>query len=140
MVTRSDSSVGRRRFQFAVRNRARLLLCLLQTVYEASKKTWMAKSKPEDADGSEIATDGRVMEMLSEHTLEGWFEGYVLTGRHGFLSSYEAFVHIIDSMFNQHAKWLEKSKLELRWRAPISSINLLITSLVWRPDPNWCTA
>jgi len=111
----------------------------LQLLYEASKKTWMEKILPEDADGTEIAADGRVMEMLSEHTLEGWFEGYVLTGRHGFLSSYEAFVHIIDSMFNQHAKWLEKSKLELRWRAPISSINLLITSLVWRQDHNGFT-
>ncbi len=111
----------------------------LQLLYEASKKTWMAKVLPEDSDGTEIAADGRVMEMLSEHTLEGWFEGYVLTGRHGFLSSYEAFVHIIDSMFNQHAKWLEKSKLELRWRAPISSINLLITSLVWRQDHNGFT-
>jgi len=80
-----------------------------------------------------------VMEILSEHTLEGWFEGYVLTGRHGFFSTYESFVHIIDSMFNQHAKWLEKSKLELRWRAPISSINLLITSLVWRQDHNGFT-
>ena len=111
----------------------------LQLLYEASKKTWMEKILPEDSDGTEIAADGRVMEMLSEHTLEGWFEGYVLTGRHGFLSSYEAFVHIIDSMFNQHAKWLEKSKLELRWRAPISSINLLITSLVWRQDHNGFT-
>jgi xylulose-5-phosphate/fructose-6-phosphate phosphoketolase len=91
---------------------------------------------PEDADGTEIAPDGRVMEMLSEHTLEGWFEGYVLTGRHGFFSSYEAFVHVIDSMFNQHAKWLEKSKKELRWRAAVSSINLLITSVVWRQDHN----
>jgi xylulose-5-phosphate/fructose-6-phosphate phosphoketolase len=79
------------------------------------------------------------MEMLSEHTLEGWFEGYVLTGRHGFLSSYEAFVHIIDSMFNQHAKWLEKSKMELDWRAPVPSINLLLTSLVWRQDHNGFT-
>jgi xylulose-5-phosphate/fructose-6-phosphate phosphoketolase len=111
----------------------------LQVIYEASGKTWMAEMKPEDADGGDLSTDGRVMEMLSEHTLEGWFEGYVLTGRHGFLSSYEAFVHIIDSMFNQHAKWLEKSKLELRWRAPISSINLLITSLVWRQDHNGFT-
>jgi xylulose-5-phosphate/fructose-6-phosphate phosphoketolase len=111
----------------------------LQVIYEASKKTWMAEVLPEDADGTEIAADGRVMEMLSEHTLEGWFEGYVLTGRHGFFSTYEAFVHIIDSMFNQHAKWLEKSKLELRWRAPISSINLLITSLVWRQDHNGFT-
>ena len=111
----------------------------LQVIYEASKKTWMAEILPEDSDGTEIAADGRVMEMLSEHTLEGWFEGYVLTGRHGFFSTYEAFVHVIDSMFNQHAKWLEKSKLELRWRAPISSINLLITSLVWRQDHNGFT-
>ncbi|HEV2272808.1 MAG TPA: phosphoketolase family protein, partial [Acidobacteriaceae bacterium] len=108
----------------------------LEAIYEASKKTWEASFKPEDADGSELARDGRVMEMLSEHTLEGWFEGYLLTGRHGFLSSYEAFVHIIDSMFNQHAKWLEKSKNEVDWRAPISSLNLLITSLVWRQDHN----
>ena len=79
------------------------------------------------------------MEMLSEHTLEGWFEGYVLTGRHGFFSTYEAFVHVIDSMFNQHAKWLEKSKNELDWRAPVPSINLLITSLVWRQDHNGFT-
>jgi xylulose-5-phosphate/fructose-6-phosphate phosphoketolase len=111
----------------------------LQVIYEASKKTWMAEVLPEDSDGTEISADGRVMEMLSEHTLEGWFEGYVLTGRHGFFSTYEAFVHIIDSMFNQHAKWMEKSKLELRWRAPISSINLLITSLVWRQDHNGFT-
>lgn len=112
----------------------------LQVIYEGSHgKTWMAKMLPEDADGGDLSTEGRVMEMLSEHTLEGWFEGYVLTGRHGFFSSYEAFVHIIDSMFNQHAKWLEKSKLELRWRMPVSSINLLITSLVWRQDHNGFT-
>jgi xylulose-5-phosphate/fructose-6-phosphate phosphoketolase len=111
----------------------------LDAIYQASEKTWMAERTPEDADGGFLSPDGRVMEMLSEHTLEGWFEGYVLTGRHGFFSTYEAFVHIIDSMFNQHAKWLEKSKLELRWRAPISSINLLITSLVWRQDHNGFT-
>ncbi len=111
----------------------------LDGIYKASGKTWMEEMKPEDADGGFLSTDGRVMEMLSEHTLEGWFEGYVLTGRHGFFSIYEAFVHIIDSMFNQHAKWLEKTKLELRWRAPISSINLLITSLVWRQDHNGFT-
>jgi xylulose-5-phosphate/fructose-6-phosphate phosphoketolase len=111
----------------------------LQVIYEASGKTWMAKLLPEDADGGDLSRDGRVMEILSEHTLEGWFEGYVLTGRHGFFSTYESFVHIIDSMFNQHAKWLEKSKLELRWRAPVSSINLLITSLVWRQDHNGFT-
>ena len=79
------------------------------------------------------------MEMLSEHTLEGWLEGYILTGRHGIFNTYEAFVHVIDSMYNQHAKWLEKSKAELDWRAPISSLNLLITSLVWRQDHNGFT-
>jgi xylulose-5-phosphate/fructose-6-phosphate phosphoketolase len=111
----------------------------LQDVYEASLKTWLATIKPEDADGTEIAPDGRVMEMLSEHTLEGWLEGYILTGRHGLFNTYEAFVHIIDSMYNQHAKWLEKSKLELDWRAPVSSLNLLISSLVWRQDHNGFT-
>jgi xylulose-5-phosphate/fructose-6-phosphate phosphoketolase len=112
----------------------------LDAIYPGSHgKAWMEEMLPEDADGGWLATNGRVMEMLSEHTLEGWFEGYVLTGRHGFFSTYEAFVHIIDSMINQHAKWLEKSKLELRWRAPISSINLLITSLVWRQDHNGFT-
>lgn len=108
----------------------------LQDVYEATWKTWMAAIKPEDRDGTDIAPDGRVMEMLSEHTLEGWMEGYILTGRHGLLNTYEAFAHIIDSMYNQHAKWLEKSKLELDWRTPISSLNLLLSSLVWRQDYN----
>jgi xylulose-5-phosphate/fructose-6-phosphate phosphoketolase len=111
----------------------------LQAIYEASKKTWLAKLLPEDADGSELAPDGRVMEMLSEHTLEGWLEGYLLTGRHGLFSSYEAFVHIVDSMFNQHAKWLEKCKSEVTWRAPIASLNFFITSVVWRQDHNGFT-
>src|SRR5713226_2787731 len=111
----------------------------LTAIYAASKKTWLAEYKPEDADGGELDVFGRVMEMLSEHTLEGWFEGYVLTGRHGFFSTYEAFVHVIDSMFNQHAKWLEKAKKDLDWRAPIPSINILITSLVWRQDHNGFT-
>jgi xylulose-5-phosphate/fructose-6-phosphate phosphoketolase len=111
----------------------------LNAIYEASPKTWEAEFFPQDADGGFLSTSGRVMEMLSETTLEAWFEGYVLTGRHGFFSSYEAFIHIIDSMFNQHAKWLEKSKQEIRWRASISSINLLITSLVWRQDHNGFT-
>ncbi|MGB0078950.1 MAG: phosphoketolase family protein, partial [Candidatus Sulfotelmatobacter sp.] len=111
----------------------------LTAIYAASKKTWLAEYKPEDADGGELDVSGRVMEMLSEHTLEGWFEGYVLTGRHGFFSTYEAFVHVIDSMFNQHAKWLEKSKKEISWRAPVPSINILITSLVWRQDHNGFT-
>jgi xylulose-5-phosphate/fructose-6-phosphate phosphoketolase len=95
----------------------------------------MEQIMPEDSDGSELARDGRVMEMLSEHTLEGWFEGYVLTGRHGIFTSYEAFIHIIDSMFNQHAKWLEKCN-QVNWRAPVPSLNILISSLVWRQDHN----
>jgi xylulose-5-phosphate/fructose-6-phosphate phosphoketolase len=110
----------------------------LQAVYEATKKVWWGEYLPSDADGSEMATDGRVMEMLSEHTLEGWLEGYLLTGRHGLLSSYEAFIHVIDSMFNQHAKWLEISR-KLSWRAEVASLNLLITSTVWRQDHNGFT-
>ncbi len=110
----------------------------LTALYEATKKTWLGEYFPEDADGGELAPDGRVMEMLSEHTLEGWLEGYLLTGRHGFFSTYEAFVHVIDSMFNQHAKWLEKCN-ELPWRADIASLNLLITSTVWRQDHNGFT-
>jgi xylulose-5-phosphate/fructose-6-phosphate phosphoketolase len=110
----------------------------LQAVYEAAKKFWIAEYFPEDKDGTEIATDGRVVEMLSEHTVEGMLEGYLLTGRHGFISSYEAFVHVIDSMFNQHAKWLSICN-HLSWRQDISSLNLLITSTVWRQDHNGFT-
>ncbi|BCX88572.1 xylulose-5-phosphate/fructose-6-phosphate phosphoketolase [Methylomarinovum tepidoasis] len=110
----------------------------LDAVYQASKKLWLEEYLPEDADGTEIAPDGRVLEMLSEHNLEGWYEGYVLTGRHGFFATYEAFVHVIDSMFNQHAKWLSICR-EIPWRAPVSSINLLITSTVWRQDHNGFT-
>jgi xylulose-5-phosphate/fructose-6-phosphate phosphoketolase len=110
----------------------------LDAVYEVSKKLWLADYLPEDADGGQLSTDGRVLEMLSEHTLEGWLEAYLLTGRHGFFSTYEAFVHVIDSMFNQHAKWLAICK-HLPWRAPVSSLNLLITSTVWRQDHNGFT-
>jgi len=108
----------------------------LQAVYEASKKTWMAEFLPEDADGGELARDGRVMEMLSEHTLIGWLEGYLLTGRHGFFHTYEAFAHVIDSMFNQHAKWLDICKNNVPWRAAVSSQNILLSSTVWRQDHN----
>ncbi|MGG6297092.1 phosphoketolase family protein [Leptolyngbya sp. AN02str] len=108
----------------------------LQAVYQASKKTWMADMLPEDLDGSELSIDGRVMEMLSEHTLLGWMEGYLLSGRHGFFHTYEAFAHVIDSMFNQHAKWLDISKNEVPWRAPVSSWNVLLSSTVWRQDHN----
>ncbi|PVV24826.1 MAG: phosphoketolase [gamma proteobacterium symbiont of Ctena orbiculata] len=110
----------------------------LHPIYEVSKKLWLADYLPEDSDGGELSVDGRVMEMLSEHTLEGWYEGYVLSGRHGFFATYEAFAHVIDSMYNQHAKWLAICE-EIPWRAPISSINLLITSTVWRQDHNGFT-
>jgi xylulose-5-phosphate/fructose-6-phosphate phosphoketolase len=110
----------------------------LGAVYEASGKTWMAGLLESDTDGGHLARDGRVMEMLSEHTLEGWLEGYLLSGGHGFFATYEAFVHVIDSMFNQHAKWLDACQ-EVAWRAPIASLNLLITSTVWRQDHNGFT-
>jgi xylulose-5-phosphate/fructose-6-phosphate phosphoketolase len=110
----------------------------LDAIYQVSKKLWLEEYFPEDSDGGNLATDGRVLEMLSEHTMEGMLEGYLLTGRHGFLSSYESFVHIIDSMFNQHAKWLEMSR-KLSWRQSIASLNLLITSTVWRQDHNGFT-
>jgi xylulose-5-phosphate/fructose-6-phosphate phosphoketolase len=108
----------------------------LQAIYEVSKKTWMADFLPEDADGGELSRDGRVMEMLSEHTLLGWLEGYLLTGRHGLFHTYEAFAHVIDSMFNQHAKWLDISKNHVPWRAPVASQNILLSSTVWRQDHN----
>ena len=110
----------------------------LQDIYEVSKKFWIEEYLEEDADGGELAVDGRVMEMLSEHTLEGWLEAYLLTGRHGFFSTYESFVHVIDSMFNQHAKWLDICR-HIPWRADISSLNMLITSTVWRQDHNGFT-
>jgi xylulose-5-phosphate/fructose-6-phosphate phosphoketolase len=110
----------------------------LDAIYEASKKFWIEEYFPEDSDGGELSQDGRVIEMLSEHTLEGMLEGYLLTGRHGFFSTYEAFAHVIDSMFNQHAKWLSICN-ELSWRRNIASLNLLITSTVWRQDHNGFT-
>ncbi|HTQ26462.1 MAG TPA: phosphoketolase family protein [Candidatus Binataceae bacterium] len=111
----------------------------LQAIYESTRKTWLAEMKPDDADGGELSPDGRVMEMLSEHTLEGWMEGYVLTGRHVLFNTYEAFAHVVDSMVNQHAKWLEKAKTDVSWRAPVSSLNILISSTVWRQDHNGFT-
>jgi xylulose-5-phosphate/fructose-6-phosphate phosphoketolase len=110
----------------------------LDAIYQVSKKLWLEELFPEDQDGSELSRDGRVIEMLSEHTMEGMLEGYLLTGRHGFFSTYEAFVHVIDSMFNQHAKWLEICN-HLSWRESIASLNLLITSTVWRQDHNGFT-
>ncbi len=110
----------------------------LDKLYAVTKKFWIEERFPEDDDGGNLSPDGRVMEMLSEHTMEGMLEGYLLTGRHGFLSTYESFVHVIDSMFNQHAKWLEICN-HLTWRQAIASLNLLITSTVWRQDHNGFT-
>ena len=108
----------------------------LQDVYAVTKKVWMGDLYPEDADGGELSRDGRVMEMLSEHTLQGWLEGYLLTGRHGLFHTYEAFAHVVDSMFNQHAKWLDICKHHVPWRRSVSSLNILLSSLVWRQDHN----
>jgi xylulose-5-phosphate/fructose-6-phosphate phosphoketolase len=101
-------------------------------VFEATSRTWIADTVPGD---DHLASDGRAMEMLSEQQCEGWLEGYLLTGRHGFFSCYEAFVHVVDSMFNQHAKWLDESR-HLPWRRPIASLNYLLSSHVWRQDHN----
>ncbi len=105
----------------------------LDALFEITPRTWMAKILPED---EHLSPNGRVMEILSEHICEGWLEGYLLTGRHGLLSCYEAFIHIVDSMFNQHAKWLKVTTKEVPWRAPIASLNYLLTSHVWRQDHN----
>ncbi len=104
----------------------------LTALFDVTDRTWMAQHTPED---DHLAADGRVMEILSEHTCQGWFEGYLLTGRHGFFSCYEAFIHLIDSMFNQHAKWLKVTR-NIPWRRPIASLTYLLTSHVWRQDHN----
>jgi len=104
----------------------------LGALFEVTDRTWLADRRPED---ESLGPDGRVMEILSEHTCQGWIEGYLLTGRHGLFSCYEAFIHIVDSMFNQHAKWLKVCN-EIPWRRPIASLNYLLTSHVWRQDHN----
>ncbi|KAB2715204.1 phosphoketolase family protein [Brucella intermedia] len=104
----------------------------LGAVFDASDRVWMAETLDID---DHLSADGRIMEVLSENLCQGWLEGYLLTGRHGFFSCYEAFIHIVDSMFNQHAKWLQVAR-ELKWRKPISSLNYLLTSHVWRQDHN----
>jgi len=111
----------------------------LQAIYEQSKKVWMEDFLPEDLNGSELSRSGRVVEMLSEHTLVGMMEGYLLTGRYGFFHTYEAFAHVIASMFNQHAKWLESCLHHAPWRAPIGPWTCLISSTVWRQDHNGFT-
>ena len=105
----------------------------LGAVLETTGRTWLGETEPDD--DADLAADGRVMEILSEHTCQGWLEGYLLTGRHGFFSCYEAFIHIVDSMFNQHAKWLKTTRT-IPWRRPIASLNYLLTSHVWRQDHN----
>jgi xylulose-5-phosphate/fructose-6-phosphate phosphoketolase len=105
----------------------------LTALFEVTDRDWMARREPDD---DHLAPDGRVMEILSEHTCQGWLEGYLLTGRHGLFSCYEAFIHIVDSMFNQHAKWLKVTSKEIPWRRPIASLNYLLTSHVWRQDHN----
>ena len=105
----------------------------LGALFEVTDRAWMAQTLPGD---DHLAADGRVMEILSEHTCQGWLEGYLLTGRHGLFSCYEAFIHIIDSMFNQHAKWLKVTGREIPWRRPVASLNYLLTSHVWRQDHN----
>ena len=104
----------------------------LDAVFEVTERVWLERIEPYDV---QLAQDGRVMEVLSEHLCQGWLEGYLLTGRHGLFNCYEAFVHIVDSMFNQHAKWLEVSR-HLPWRRPIASLNYLLSSHVWRQDHN----
>ena len=105
----------------------------LTALFEVTDRAWVADTVPED---DHLAPDGRVMEILSEHTCQGWLEGYLLTGRHGLFNTYEAFVHIVDSMFNQHAKWLDVTRKEIPWRRPIASLNYLLSSHVWRQDHN----
>src|SRR3989449_7894632 len=107
----------------------------LDALYEVTDKVWMERLLPTD---EHLSPDGRVMEVLSEHMCQGWLEGYLLTGPHGFFSCYEGFIHIVDSMFNQHAKWL-KTTLDIPWRHPIASLNYLLTSHVWRQDHNGFT-
>ncbi|WP_442819485.1 phosphoketolase family protein [Streptomyces sp. NBC_01230] len=104
----------------------------LGAILEATQRTWVARMQPDDVG---LGVDGRLMEILSEHTCQGWLEGYLLTGRHGFFSCYEAFIHIVDSMFNQHAKWLKTTE-GIEWRRPIASLNYLLSSHVWRQDHN----
>ena len=109
----------------------------LGALFSVTKRTWNADCAPEDEDpDAHLSFDGRVMEILSEHTCQGWLEGHLLTGRHGLFSCYEAFIHIVDSMFNQHAKWLKVTRDEIPWRRPIASLNYLLTSHVWRQDHN----
>ena len=105
----------------------------LDALFETTTRAWVGET---DENDEKLSADGRVMEILSEHTCQGWLEGYLLTGRHGIFNCYEAFIHIVDSMFNQHAKWLKSTRTEISWRQPVASLNYLLSSLVWRQDHN----
>ncbi len=105
----------------------------LSALFDVTDRAWLAETDEED---EHLSPNGRVMEILSEHTCQGWLEGYLLTGRHGIFNCYEAFIHIVDSMFNQHAKWLKVTRSEIPWRRPVASLNYLLSSLVWRQDHN----
>jgi xylulose-5-phosphate/fructose-6-phosphate phosphoketolase len=105
----------------------------LDALFEVTNRVWMGDTISEDEN---LSPDGRVMEILSEHTCQGWLEGYLLTGRHGLFTSYEAFIHLVDSMFNQYAKWLKVTRSEIPWRRPIASLNILLSSHVWQQDHN----
>jgi xylulose-5-phosphate/fructose-6-phosphate phosphoketolase len=129
---RDVMKLNRKTRNFRVMSPDELTSNRLGALLEVTGRAWNAATVPDD---DHLAPDGRVMEILSEHTCQGWLEGYLLTGRHGFFATYEAFVHIVDSMFNQHAKWLEASQ-RLSWRAPVASLNYLLSSHVWRQDHN----
>ena len=133
MFLRDVMKLNRERRNFRVFGPDETASNRLGALFEVTDRTWVAERYPED---EHLAPDGRVMEILSEHTCQGWLEGYLLTGRHGLFSTYEAFVHIIDSMFNQHAKWLKVTRDEIPWRRSIASLNYLLSSHVWRQDHN----
>ena len=129
---RDTIKLNREKNNFRVISPDELTSNRLGSLFEVTKRAWMGEILPED---DNLDPQGKTMEILSEHTCQGWLEGYLLTGRHGLFTSYEAFIHIIDSMFNQHAKWLKVAK-EIPWRRPISSLNILLSSHVWRQDHN----
>ncbi|CAI7642461.1 unnamed protein product, partial [Penicillium manginii] len=110
----------------------------LAKVYKAGQKVWIAEYFKEDKDGGNLAPNGHVMEILSEHTCEGWLEDYILSGQHGLLNSYKPFIHVIDSIVNQHYKWIKKY-LNMEWQSKVASLNILITTTVWRQDHNGFT-
>ena len=135
MLFRSVAKLNREQRNFRIFGPDETLSNRLNAVFEVTERQWDGRTQDND---EFLALDGRVMEMLSEHQCEGWLEGYLLTGRHGLFNSYEAFIHIVDSMFNQHAKWL-KVTATLPWRRKIASLNYLLASHVWQQMHNGLT-